>query len=61
MKKIRFQKLDFKKTNIVELNSEEASKIYGGTAAGIDTDPRSIFTGRFCLNVQVQVDLQISF
>ncbi|MFC4816591.1 MULTISPECIES: class I lanthipeptide [unclassified Flavobacterium] len=58
MKKIRFQKLDFKKTNIVELNSEEASKIYGGTACGIDTDPRSIFTGKFCLNVQA--DIQIS-
>ena len=58
MKKIRFQKLDFKKTNIVELNSEEASKIYGGTAYEIDTDPRSIFTGKFCLNVQA--DIQIS-
>ena len=60
MKKIRFQKLDFKKTNIVELNSEEASKIYGGTANAIDTDPRSLYTGRYCLGVQVQVELQIS-
>ncbi|MCL9807400.1 hypothetical protein NAT51_17870 [Flavobacterium amniphilum] len=59
MKKIRFQKLDFKKINIVELNSEEASKVYGGTAAGIDTDPRSIFTGRYCLNVQVELQISL--
>jgi hypothetical protein len=59
MKKIRFQKLDFKKTNIVELNSEEASKVYGGTAAAIDTDPRSIFTGRYCLNVQIELQISL--
>ena len=60
MKKIRFQKLDFKKTNIVELNSEEASKVYGGTAAAADdTDPRSIFTGKYCLNVQIQVQISL--
>jgi hypothetical protein len=59
MKKIRFQKLDFKKINIVELNSQEASKIYGGTAAAIDTDPRSLFTGRFCLNVQLELNISL--
>jgi len=49
MKKIKSKKLDFKKTNVVELNSEEARKIVGGSEGRlpIHTDPRSMFS-MFC-------------
>ncbi|MET3017720.1 class I lanthipeptide [Flavobacterium hydatis] len=49
MKKIKTKKLVLKKTNIIELNSEEARLIVGGGATdAIDiTDPRSMYS-MFC-------------
>lgn len=53
MKKNNLKKLVLKKTNIIELNSEEARKIIGGNttvdaAAPPYTDPRSMYS-MFCI------------
>lgn len=49
MKKIKLKKLVLKKSNIVELNSNQASLIVGGSAfvAQDDTNPRSMYS-MFC-------------
>ncbi|MEO8534695.1 MAG: hypothetical protein ABI441_13140 [Flavobacterium sp.] len=51
MKKINLKKLVLKKTNIIELSSEEARLIVGGnntTTTPLDqTDPRSMYS-MFC-------------
>lgn len=52
MKKNNLKKLVLKKTNIIELNSDEAKKIIGGTStvvvAADHTDPRSMYS-MFCV------------
>lgn len=51
MKKINLKKLVLKKTNIIELNSEQARLIVGGSIAieaPEQTDPRSMFS-MFCV------------
>lgn len=55
MKKIKLKKLVLKKTDIVELDSNQARLIVGGGSGNINdelTDPRSMFS-MFC-----QVELQ---
>jgi natural product precursor len=55
MKKINLKKLVLKKTNIVELNSEQLRQIVGGNTTIIEgvvaatekTDPRSMYS-MFC-------------
>lgn len=48
MKKFKLKKLEFKKTNVIELDSEQARSIVGGNTIDIDIDPRSIFTSHYC-------------
>lgn len=51
MKKINLKKLVLKKTNIIELNAEQAKLIVGGSLVVGDnteqTDPRSMYS-MFC-------------
>jgi hypothetical protein len=48
MKKINLKKLEFKKTNVIELDAAQLRNIVGGTGPEIDIDPRSIFTSGYC-------------
>jgi hypothetical protein len=63
MKKIKSKKLDFKKTNVVELDSKQMYTIWGGTEDNGSynahtiiivlpslpaTDPNSIWTSEYC-------------
>lgn len=60
MKKINLKKLAFKKTNVIELNAAEAIKVVGGSITevevNLETGPRSIFTGQYCMAVAVHVN-----
>lgn len=52
MKKIKLKKLVLKKTDIIELNSEQARAIIGGTGRNEElTDPRSMYS-MFCQQAQ---------
>jgi hypothetical protein len=56
MKKINLKKLEFKKTNVIELDADQLKTIVGGTSVEIDIDPRSIFTSSYCRTaVMIQV------
>lgn len=54
MKKNITKKLEFKKTNIVELNADSLKTIIGGSIQVVENEvtdpwPRSIYTSTFCL------------
>jgi natural product precursor len=56
MKTNKTKKLEFKKTNIVELNSDKLRTIVGGstTGLGLETDPKTIYTTILCNHVNLK-------
>ncbi|MFB3385986.1 hypothetical protein [Flavobacterium sp. LAR06] len=44
LKKTTLKKMVFNKTNIMELNSNQARLIVGGSTPGEITDPRSLYS-----------------